>query len=83
MSLKLNPIRDLRRSKGLTQSALAKCIDKSRLTVVAWEVGRYRPDAESLPDLARVLGADPLTLTRDIEAFVRAKAEAADAASAA
>lgn len=49
-------IAQLRRDKGLTQSALAEQLEVTRKAISRWETGRGYPDIELLPKLAEVLG---------------------------
>lgn len=49
-------IATLRKSKGLTQSALAEILGLSNKAVSKWETGEGLPDISILPELAKVLG---------------------------
>lgn len=53
-----------RLAKGLTLRDLAKRIGSSAAACSSWETGRYTPSARLIPKLARVLGVEPLELTR-------------------
>ena len=46
----------LRKSKGLTQLALAELLGVSNRTVSKWETGEGMPDISLLPELAAALG---------------------------
>lgn len=48
-------IRDLRKTKGLTQENLATQVGVSKTTVVDWEKGRYFPEGKNLINLAKAL----------------------------
>lgn len=47
-------IKELRKEKGLSQTALALKIDKTQDTISLWELGKSYPDAESLILLAKL-----------------------------
>lgn len=49
-------IREARKAKGMTQSALAALVNMSRQGVSHWEQGRTLPDAQILLRLSRILG---------------------------
>ena len=49
-------IAELRKSKGLTQNALAELLDISNKAVSKWETGEGLPDVSLLPPLAQALG---------------------------
>ncbi len=53
-----------RLAKGLTQGQLASRMGVHLSTVSAWETGRAVPQPSRLPELARMLGIDPLKLAR-------------------
>ena len=46
----------LRKSKNMIQQQLADAVGVSKTTIVDWEKGRYFPEGENLPKLARALG---------------------------
>lgn len=60
-------LRRHRMARGLTQTALAKKLDLSPSAVSLWESGDFMPKASLIPKLARLLGIDPMELTRIIE----------------
>lgn len=64
-----NPIKIYRKAKGLKQAELADRVGVARVTVVAWEVGRYTPSPQWIPKLAEVLGVEPQRLSREVESF--------------
>ena len=49
-------IRRFRKEAGLSQKDIADFLDVTRNTVVNWEAGRYRPDADLFPPLCDFLG---------------------------
>ncbi len=51
-------IYDLRKEKGMTQKALADCLNVSDKAVSKWERGLGCPDISIWPNLADILGAD-------------------------
>ena len=55
-------IKDLRQERGLTQDELAERLFVSRQTVSNYELGRTRPDIDTLEKLAQVLETDMNTL---------------------
>jgi transcriptional regulator with XRE-family HTH domain len=59
-------LRRHRLAAGLTQTALAKRLKVVPSTVSLWESGTI-PSPEMIPKLARMLGIDPMTLTRVLE----------------
>jgi transcriptional regulator with XRE-family HTH domain len=59
-------LRRHRLAAGLTQTALAKRLKVVPSTVSLWESGNL-PHPEMIPKLARLLGVDPMTLTRVLE----------------
>ena len=61
MDLGLN-IRTRRRARKLTQAQLGKLIDKSRLTVNAWENGRSSPRTADIKQLAKALNTTEAAL---------------------
>lgn len=60
-------LRRHRLAKGLSQTKLARLIGRSCSAVSSWEAGGSTPDAELYPKLAKILGIDPLELTRVID----------------
>jgi transcriptional regulator with XRE-family HTH domain len=57
-------LRRHRLAKGLTGAKLAARIGVSPAAVSSWENGRQLPHAAVIPTLARVLGLDPVELTK-------------------
>lgn len=49
-------VAELRKARGMSQTALARALDISTQAVGAWEVGRNVPKTEMLPRLAQALG---------------------------
>ena len=49
-------LRELRKSRGMTQQELAKSVNIKQNTVSQWESGRRKPPSTILPQLATVLG---------------------------
>lgn len=49
-------IRELRRSRGLSQEALASQLGVATNTISRWETGTYRPSIEDLEQLSRFFG---------------------------
>ncbi len=52
----------LRKQKGLSQEALAECLQVSRQAVSKWENGESQPDLENFRALCRVLETQPNSL---------------------
>lgn len=51
-------IKNTRMTAGLTQSQVAKALGRPQQTIANWEVGRSQPDANTLFELFKLLGAD-------------------------
>lgn len=51
-------IKNTRITAGLTQSQVAKALGRPQQTIANWEVGRSQPDANTLFELFKLLGAD-------------------------
>ena len=49
-------IKKYRKKAKLSQQSLADHLDVTRNSVINWESGRYRPDADLFPALCRILG---------------------------
>ncbi len=49
--------------KGLTLRELARRIGVTATACSNWETGRHRPNARTVPKLARALNLDPMELT--------------------
>ena len=52
----MKDIRELRRSKNLTQRELGDRLNVGQTTVAMWETGDRTPRADKLPELAKILG---------------------------
>ena len=48
----MNKIKDLRKSKGLTQSKLAEILNTTQANLSGWETGKWQPDNEALDLIA-------------------------------
>ena len=51
-------IKNTRLTAGLTQAQVAKALGRPQQTIANWEVGRSQPDANTLFELFKLLGAD-------------------------
>lgn len=51
-------IKNARIDAGLTQIQVASKLDRPQQTIANWEVGRSQPDANTLFELFKILGAD-------------------------
>lgn len=49
-------IKKYRKAAGISQQALAEALNVTRNSVVNWEAGKYRPDADLFPTLCSLLG---------------------------
>lgn len=49
-------IKNLRKSKGVTQTELANALNISQTTVAMWETGKRRPEGDMYPLLATFFG---------------------------
>lgn len=49
-------VAELRKARGMSQTALARALDVVPATVAAWESGRNVPRTEMLPQLAKIFG---------------------------
>lgn len=56
-----------RLAQGMSIAELAARLKVDASTVGAWETGRNNPRPKMYPKLARILGIDPLELTRIVE----------------
>ncbi len=54
----MNPVRRLRASTGLSQSALARAAGTSQPTIAAYEANRKAPSIDTLQRLARAVGLE-------------------------
>ena len=61
-------IRDLRKDKGMTQSALATAAGINRITIAKYETGRIKPTLESAHKIASALDCTVDDLLKDMEA---------------
>lgn len=58
----LNPIKDARRTQGVSQQELAKRMGVHRQSVADWEIGRYLPSGKNLTRLCSELDISPMEL---------------------
>lgn len=58
----MHPVRQLRRSAGLTQQALAELAGTSQATIAAYEAGTKSPTWRTIERMARSLELEPLVL---------------------
>lgn len=56
--MKLNRIKEVLDEKGITQTWLAKQLDKSYNSVNAYVCNRAQPNLETLEEIAKILGVD-------------------------
>ena len=56
--MKLNKIKDVLDSKGISQTWLAKQLGKSFSTVNCYARNKYQPDLETLLEISKVLEVD-------------------------
>ncbi len=52
----MNRLRELRKSKNLTQGDLAKKLNTTTSNISGWECGKWQPDNETLIRLAEIYG---------------------------
>ena len=64
-------IRQLRLSKNMTQSELAKCIGQSPSSITMYETGRRFPDYETLEALADVFNVPLVLLNPEEEIYAQ------------
>lgn len=57
-NMKLNRIKEVLDEKGISQTWLAKQLDKSYNSVNAYVCNRAQPNLETLEEIARILGVD-------------------------
>lgn len=57
-NMKLNRIKEVLDEKGITQTWLAKQLDKSYNSVNAYVCNRAQPNLETLEEIAKILGVD-------------------------
>lgn len=64
-------IKELRKEKKLTQSQLAKLLNKSDITIRKWESGERTPNIETLKEISNILEAPLSILTgeRDVSSL--------------
>lgn len=60
-------IKKIRKEKNLTQSQLAKLIDKSVITIRKWESGERTPNIETIKEIAKALEVPTFMLTDESE----------------
>ena len=63
--MKLNKIKDVLDSKGLSQTWLAKQLGKSFSTVNCYARNKYQPDLETLLEISKILEVDLKDLITD------------------
>ena len=56
--MKLNKIKDVLDSKGISQTWLAKQLGKSFSTVNCYARNKYQPDLETLLEISKILEVD-------------------------
>ena len=63
--MKLNKIKDVLDSKGISQTGLAKQLGKSFSTVNCYARNKYQPDLETLLEISKILEVDLKDLITD------------------
>lgn len=63
--MKLNKIKDVLDSKGISQTWLAKQLGKSFSTVNCYSRNKYQPDLETLLEISKILEVDLKDLITD------------------
>ena len=63
--MKLNKIKDVLDSKGISQTWLAKQLGKSFSTVNCYPRNKYQPDLETLLEISKILEVDLKDLITD------------------
>lgn len=63
--MKLNKIKDVLDSKGISQTWLAKQLGKSFSTVNCYARNKYQPDLETLLEISKILEVDLKVLITD------------------
>ena len=63
--MKLNKIKDVLDSKGISQTWLAKQLGKSFSTVNCYARNKYQPDLETLLEISQILEVDLKDLITD------------------
>ena len=63
--MKLNKIKDVLDSKGISQTWLAKQLGKSFSTVNCYARNKYQPDIETLLEISKILEVDLKDLITD------------------
>lgn len=63
--MKLNKIKDVLDSKGISQTWLAKQLGKSFSTVNCYARNKYQPDLETLLEISKILEVDLKELITD------------------
>ena len=69
--MKLNRIKEVLDEKGISQTWLAKKLDKSFNTVNAYVCNRTQPNLETLLQISKILGVDMKDLISDAEERVQ------------
>ena len=65
--MKLNRIKTILEEKGISQTWLAKKLDKSFNTVYSYVCNRTQPNLETLLQISEILGVDMKDLISDAE----------------
>ena len=63
--MKLNKLKDVLDSKGISQTWLAKQLGKSFSTVNCYARNKYQPDLETLLEISKILEVDLKDLITD------------------
>ena len=63
--MKLNKIKDVLDSKGISQTWLAKQLGKSFITVNCYARNKYQPDLETFLEISKILEVDLKDLITD------------------
>lgn len=63
--MKLNKIKDVLDSKGISQTWLAKQLGKSFSTINCYARNKYQPDLETLLEISKILEVDLKDLITD------------------
>ena len=63
--MKLNKVKDVLDSKGISQTWLAKQLGKSFSTVNCYARNKYQPDLETLLEISKILEVDLKDLITD------------------
>lgn len=63
--MKLNKIKEILESKGISQTWLAKQLGKSFSTINCYARNKYQPDLETLLEISKILQVDMKDLITD------------------